>query len=155
MTRRAKDPNAKRMFQLRLDPNNPNEKALIQFLDGQARWQSTLTFLMQNHINQYGSGDAFVALASGQAPVAQPTQSGAVEPQPKAQPKLSQEINEPKVEQPVQPEPQSAPTAAPKPAPQSSFAQPQPDMNPFDSGNSSTTTSANLKANNDSFRDLM
>lgn len=146
MTRRAKDPNAKRMFQLRLDPNDANEQALIQFLDGQARWQSTLTFLMKNHINQYGTGDVFVALASGQAPVA-PSQAT---PKPQAKPTPV----EPKVEQPVEPKPQ--PMAAPKPEPQqpqSNFA-PQPDMNPFDN-NSGSTAQADLKANNDSFRDLM
>lgn len=149
MTRRAKDPNAKRMFQLRLDPNDPNENALIQFLDGQARWQSTLTFLMKNHINQYGTGDVFVALASGQAPIAQPSVA-----KPQAKPTVSQPASEPKVEQPVQPEPQ--PTATPKPEPQqpqSNFA-PQPDMNPFDN-NSGSTSQADLKANNNSFRNLM
>lgn len=154
MSRRSTNPNSPRMFQLRLDPTNPTEKEMIEFLDNQSRWQNTMTFLIRNQMQASGNGDVFTALAMGTAPVTP------VAPAPKAEKPVAKSVPQSSASQPTQtseaslvasPTPNPAPQAQPSQAPQ----QPVENFNPFAGNNNGSSTGADLKTNNDSFRDLM
>lgn len=155
MPRRSTNPNSPRMFQLRLDPTNPTEKEMIEFFDNQSRWQNTMTFLIRNQMQASGTDDVFTALAMGATPVT-PVASA-----PKAEKPVAKPVPQSSASQPVQtseassvaaPTPSPAPQAQPSQAPQ----QPVENFNPFaGNSNNGSNAGANLKANNDSFRDLM
>lgn len=154
MPRRSTNPNSPRMFQLRLDPTNPTEKEMIEFLDNQSRWQNTMTFLIRNQMQASGNGDVFTALAMGAAPTTP------VAPAPNAEKPVAKSVPQSSASQPTQtseansvaaPTPSPAPKSQPSQAPQ----QPVENFNPFAGNNNSSSAGADLKTNNDSFRDLM
>lgn len=142
MARRSTNPNAKRMYQLRLDPKNPHDKELIEFLDNQNRWQMTMDYLLSSQIRDYGTDDVFVGL----------TQQGAVKPVTKTvNNDAPKSVASSSVEQPTASVvPSSAQSSTPVSQPQSSVSFPN-SFTPQTNQNSGQ----NLKQNNDAFRDLM
>lgn len=142
MARRSTNPNAKRMYQLRLDPKKPHDKELIEFLDNQNRWQMTMDYLLSSQIRDYGTDDVFVGL----------TQQGAVKPVTKTvNNDAPKSVASSSVEQPTASVvPSSAQSSTPVSQPQSSVSFPN-SFTPQTNQNSGQ----NLKQNNDAFRDLM
>lgn len=144
MPRRSTNPNAKRMYQLRLDPKNPHDKELIEFLDNQNRWQMTMDYLLSSQIRDYGTADVFVGLT--QQGVTKPATKSVTNDAPKSVASSSVEQST------VSVTPSSAQSVAPvqQPQPQSSVSFP----NSF-TPQSNQNGGQNLKQNNDAFRDLM
>lgn len=148
MGRRAKNPNAIRMFQMRLDPTNAEDAQLIEFLDSQDRWQSSMKVLMQNQYQQTGSSDVFRAYAlqsMGQTstpsvPTDKPTQTPVATPaKPVSQPTNSV----------------SKPVEAPVSQVSLSNAGQHPNVNQFANSQTNNPSGADLKNDNNSFRNLM
>lgn len=150
MGKRSNNPNAKRMYQLRLDPTDVNEKAMIDFLDNQSKWQTTVSYLIKQQMAKFGNGDAFMSMTDVEPVEKVDTTSHNAET---TSAQSSSNVTAQSVSE--QPKPQSsvAPSSVqPTPtAPQSVSGFPAG----FGGNASSQNVDPDLKQNNNSFRDLM
>lgn len=150
MGKRSNNPNAKRMYQLRLDPTNANEKAMIDFLDNQSKWQTTVSYLIKQQMTKFGNGDAFMTMTN-----VEPVEKVDATSHNAEATSAQSSSNAPAQSVSEQPKPQSsvAPSSVqPTPVtPQSASGFPAG----FGGNASSQNADPDLKQNNNSFRDLM